>query len=156
LNSLTATIEKAEEELAKQPNDVDLTMRVAELNHRAGNVERTVELMGRACALRPEEPYASAALAWLLATNPDDTVRKGSRAVVLAQSAVRATEGKVPELIDILAAALAEAGRPEAAVETAERAAALARETSSPNAAAIERRLARHRAGKPIRSVPDR
>ncbi|UCD75936.1 MAG: fused MFS/spermidine synthase [Phycisphaerales bacterium] len=72
----------------------------------------------------PGQADLSLRLAWVLATSPDDTVRDGSRAVDLARSA---TEGSTdPRGLDILAAALAEAGRFEEAVEVAERAATLA------------------------------
>ena len=48
------------------------------------------------------------------------------------------------------------AGRKEPAIEVSKRAVALAKETSSPNLAVIEARLAKHEKGEPIRSIPDR
>jgi len=156
VKALKEALEKGEADLARQPGDVDLTLRVAELNHQAGELSRTVVLLGRACALNPKQPWCAASLAWLLATNPDDSIRDGPRALLLAETAIRLTEGEVPELLDILAAALAEAGQPEAAIDTAKRALALAKETASPNTAMIERRLRRHEKGQPIRAIADR
>ena len=49
-------------------------------------------------------------LAWILATAPDENVRRPKEAVALASAAVSATAGEVPELLDILAAAQAASG----------------------------------------------
>ena len=64
--------------------------------------------------------------AWMLATNPNASVRNGAEAVELAQRAVELSGGREPAILDTLAAAYAEAGRFPEAVKTAQRAAALA------------------------------
>ncbi len=53
---------------------------------------------------------AQGRLAWILATAPDENVRRPKEAVALAAAAVSATAGEVPELLDTLAAAQAAAG----------------------------------------------
>jgi 2-methylcitrate dehydratase PrpD len=68
------------------------------------------------------------ALAWCLATCPDADLRDGAEAVRLAEAACSATEQKVAELLDTLAAAYAEAGRFEDAVKAARQAIKLAEE----------------------------
>jgi Flp pilus assembly protein TadD len=65
----------------------------------------------------PSDPPLADALAWLLATCPDARYRNGTEAVRLAESACRATDNGVPRFVATLAAACAEAGRFEQAVE---------------------------------------
>jgi len=156
LGAIRKALKESEAALSKEPGSVNLTLQTAELNHRLGNLERTVNLLARACSLDPTQMHPAAGLAWLLATNPDDSIRDGARAIVFAEAAVRISEGDVPEVFDILAAALSEAGRKKPAIEVSKRAVALAKEVSSPNLAVIEARLAKHEKGEPIRSLPDR
>ena len=55
-------------------------------------------------------------LAWLQATCPEATLRNGVEAIKHAQHANQLTGGRLPDMLDTLAAAYAEAGRfPEAA-----------------------------------------
>ncbi len=62
-------------------------------------------------------------LAWLLATSPDERLRDGPRAVELARRVNELSGGQVPQILDTLAAALAETGRFEEAEPLAEQAA---------------------------------
>ncbi|MEO5762135.1 MAG: tetratricopeptide repeat protein, partial [Vicinamibacteria bacterium] len=64
---------------------------------------------------------------WILATDPDDRVRDGAHAVVLAQRAVDLTQGRDAEALDCLAAALAERGEFAEALRTNETAIGIAR-----------------------------
>ncbi len=64
--------------------------------------------------------------AWVLATNPDASVRNGIEAVKLAERAMKFSGGKDPDVLDTLAAAYAEAGRFPEAIETARQAFTLA------------------------------
>ena len=72
--------------------------------------------------LDPKWPEHAAAVAWQKATAHDPNQRNGVAAVQLAEEASEARQGRRPELLDILAAALAEVGRFDQAVATAERA----------------------------------
>ena len=54
-------------------------------------------------------------MAWLRATHPDASLRDGRAAVRFAEQACIATDFKDPSKLDTLAAALAEAGRFDAA-----------------------------------------
>ncbi len=67
------------------------------------------------------------ALAWVLGTSPDISMRNGEVAVKLAQQANRFSNFVNPEVLQILAAAYAEAGQFKDAVETAQKALSLAR-----------------------------
>ena len=65
-------------------------------------------------------------LAWLLATCPDEGIRDGHRAVLLAEDVSSATLHLSVLALDVLAAAYAETGRYDDAVRTATRALKLA------------------------------
>lgn len=102
--------------------------------------------------LKPDDPGLMSNLAWILAANPNATVRDGIEAVQLAEHAFQLTGHKEVELLDVLAAAYAEAGRFPEAVATAEAAATLAKSGNQSAAAReIESRLALYRACQPYR-----
>jgi tetratricopeptide (TPR) repeat protein len=92
--------------------------------------------------VNPAELLALGQLAWVLATCPDASVRNGAEALELARRAVEIGGGQEPQLLDILAAALAESGQFEQAARTAEQARqfALQRRDAAFAAAAEKRR----------------
>ena len=59
--------------------------------------------------------------AWLLATNPNASIRDGAEAVILACRAAELSGSKTPEILGTLAAAYAEAGRFAEAAATAQK-----------------------------------
>jgi tetratricopeptide (TPR) repeat protein len=65
-------------------------------------------------------------LAWALSTCPDASLRNGAKAIELAQKADQLAGGMNPIFIRTLAAAYAETGRFNDAIETAQRALQLA------------------------------
>jgi len=73
----------------------------------------------RAVSLKPDQSSYRNQLAWLLATCPQDNIRDGAKAVEHATRACELTDWKDGNLLDTLAAALAEAGRFAEAVEYA-------------------------------------
>lgn len=75
-------------------------------------------------------------LAWELATSADGSVRNGKEAIVLAERALGATNGRSPQLADALAAAQAETGDFASALRTAGYAINLARQVNEPSLAA--------------------
>ncbi len=89
--------------------------------------------------------------AWLLATHPDDTLRNGARAVSLAEQAAFVLGRPDPGLLDVLAAAYAEAGRRDDAVAAARQALELALRSDSPHAAGIRQRLELYEQGQAYR-----
>ena len=93
---------------------------------RQGNHKTAVNALRTSLELSPGRVMTLNELAWLLATSPDDMVRNGSEAVRFAQEACRITRRENPNLLDTLAAAYAETGRFNYAVETAREAMQLA------------------------------
>ena len=88
---------------------------------------------------------------WLLATTPDAQLRNGARAVELGEQACRLTDFKQPLLMGTLVAAYAEAGKFIEAVQTAEKAIALASAQNNQELAQKNRELLElYRAGKTV------
>lgn len=82
-----------------------------------------------ALKLDPAWPPACNNLAWTLATAKKPELRDGVEAVKLAELAVKATDGRIPQLLGTLAAAHAEAGQFDEAASTIRKALALAEST---------------------------
>jgi tetratricopeptide (TPR) repeat protein len=76
----------------------------------AADFERVIEL-------NPDSAMGQNGLAWLLSTAPDNKVRDGRRAIVAATKACELTEWKNGGYLDTLAAAYAEVGEFDKAVE---------------------------------------
>jgi len=107
--------------LSIQPDNAEIhtalglvALRRGLLREAIGHYEKAVE------ALRPS-PAAANNLAWILSTWPDASFRDGPRAVELARQAVQLSEGKNSIFLRTLAAAYAEAGRFNDAIEAANR-----------------------------------
>ena len=66
--------------------------------------------------IEPGDLQNQRALAWLLATNPDSSVRNGKEALALSEQIVTATNSQVPLFLLTLAVSLAETGDFENAV----------------------------------------
>jgi tetratricopeptide (TPR) repeat protein len=94
-------------------------------------------------------------LAWLLATNEAASAEERDAAVSLAREQCGPGDCDSLEALDLLAAALAGAGRYAEAVSAAERALARAGDHPSGRRAAIESRLTLYRAGHPFRGPVD-
>jgi tetratricopeptide (TPR) repeat protein len=112
-----------------------------------------VKQYSRALELKPDLAAALNELAWLLATNPDDTLRNGPRAVALAERARDLSGGKDPRLWGTLAAAYAESGQYQAAVKTQTEAIRLAQGGEPNLLQGMRLRLGHYQAGRPWREL---
>jgi Flp pilus assembly protein TadD len=109
-----------------------------------------------ALAQDPRWPGLIASQAWLLATKESPRSVDGRHAVELAEQASQAAEGGDPRLLDILAAAYAQAGDFDRAIATANTAAGQAKAAGSPDLARIiEGRIALYRSHKPFHQWSD-
>jgi tetratricopeptide (TPR) repeat protein len=104
---------------------------------RQGRVEQAIVHYQAALRVQPGLAEAQNNLAWLRATQEDPKNRDGEEALRLARSAVQITRGKNPSMLDTLAAALAETGRFDEAMETAEQARLLALSLNQAQVAAV-------------------
>ena len=92
------------------------------------------------------------AMAYMLATNPNASIRNGAEAVALARRTVELSGGREPAFLDTLAAAYAEAGQFTDAVRTARQAADLAaRQNKAALAESIRAKIPLYQAGTPFR-----
>jgi tetratricopeptide (TPR) repeat protein len=90
--------------------------------------------------------------AWVLSTSADDSLRNGSEAVPLAEHAVQLTSAHEPAILGTLAAAYAETGRFDKAIEFEQRAADLATQQGNTQlAASLGKRLTLFQEKTPIR-----
>lgn len=89
-------------------------------------------------------------LAWLLSTCPDPELRDGKRAVALLQPVI----DQSPQMLDTLAAAYAETGDFEQAVELQQKAIAALAKTADGRLPDFVGRLLAYRAGRPWRDPP--
>ena len=107
-----------------------------------------------AIRLDPWDPKAYKGRAWLWATCPDEKYRDGKRAVESATRACKLTDWKVADYLDTLAAAWAEAGDFDAAVEWQENALGILAKNDEQNRKDFEARLTLYRAKKPYHEEP--
>ncbi len=87
--------------------------------------------------------------AWLAATCPDEKYRDAGLAIAYAQRAAELTQGKVWEVLDTLAAAQAESGDYEAAMQTSQQALTLGSDAAIHGG--VRDRMTLYQAGKPYR-----
>jgi tetratricopeptide (TPR) repeat protein len=137
--------------LRQDPRCADGYYNRGHLQQKRGHFRAARTDYEKAIALRPEESMYRNQLAWLLATCPLDDVRDGAKAVEHATRGCELTQWKDGNLLDTLAAALAESGRFAEAVEQAHKGEALAPDNLRGD---IRSHIQRYRAGKPVRSEP--
>lgn len=113
-----------------------------------------VATLDRAIAANPNSARLLARAAWVLATSSDAAVRNGARAVEYAERAVRIQQGQDVAGLDTLAAAYAEAGQFDKALQTERAAVDLdARQGRSQLSGMLQAHLSSLQAGRPIRTL---
>jgi tetratricopeptide (TPR) repeat protein len=117
--------------------------------------ERALKVLAKrreALHSRPSDVMFLNDTAWMLATNPNASIRRGADALGLAARASHLCGGHNPAVLDTLAAAYAEAGRFSDAARTAAEAARLATAAGDRTLAEkIRARLELYRGGRPYR-----
>ncbi len=137
-----------------EPNNVGARNTFGVLLVQKHQTRAAIEQWESALALNPNDGNAQSNLAWVFATAPDASLRNGTRAVELAERALRFAGGINPILYRTLAAAYAEAGRFDDAIATAERGQALAeREGNRELADEFTAVLAGYRQHQPFRDA---
>ncbi len=125
------------------------------LLYQRGRIPEAIAQFDQAVRSEPENRLALNRMARGLATSPEASVRNGPQAVELAQRAANLPGGRVPMILDTLAAAYAESGRFSEAVQTAERALALAsRQNNAALADVLRDRIKLYQSGSPYRETP--
>ncbi|MDP3071582.1 MAG: tetratricopeptide repeat protein [Opitutaceae bacterium] len=136
---------------APENERIGLCIATAGTFYNRGQHAWAIRLYRHALTLR-RTPEVLAYLSWILGSSWHDNLRDGKEALELAQEALRA-DANSPTALNALAAALAETGRFQEAIEAAERATVNARLRGETAAAQIfEQRLQHLRGGKPLRN----
>lgn len=119
---------------------------------RTGRRARAAEALREALRLEPQSWISVRTLAWILATSRDDALRDGAEALRLANALCSSSPRPKPRQQEVLAAALAEVGRYEEAVQVSEEAARAAERAGEGRLArAIRARAALYAQGRPFR-----
>jgi tetratricopeptide (TPR) repeat protein len=117
---------------------------------KRSDYKKAISDITKAIEIAPMSVRANTGLAWIMATCPDKKYRNGMRAVELAEKALRINE--VDYVLNTLAAAYAEAGRFQEAVESQEKAIEKLKESGNlKDMLKYEKRLQSYKAGKPWR-----
>ena len=128
---MAEAITNLETAMRLQPNDAATHVTLAHALMKNGQANEAAAELKRALQLEPDKVSALNSLAWLFATAADDSVRDGKRAVQLAERANVLAGNNNPAILHTLAAAYAEAGRFDEAMQTARRAMKLASRTDN-------------------------
>ena len=117
-----------------------------------GRFDEALSQFREAVQIQPNDAEARKNLAWLRATCPQASLRNGAEAIEQARRADQLCGSRRPDVLDVLAAAYAEAGRFPEAVTTARKALELTRQQNQGALAdALRVRLALYEAEKPYR-----
>ena len=136
--------------LESHPDDALAHSNLAVALAHQGKTEEAIPHYQKAIQLKPDSPEGLNNLAWLLATHPSAEFRNGPEAVTLAERACQLTRGANLPMLSTLAAAYAEAARFPDAVNTQQKACALAAAQGQGSLAdRFQRRLELYRSGQP-------
>jgi len=138
--------------LHRDPSRVETRNQLATAMVRKGRYDEAIRLLREGLRTQPLQVSLANNLAWILATCPQDDLRRGDEAVSWAEKVCQASGGDDPILLDSLAAAYAEVGRFEQAVAVAQRAADLAASKGdSERLGRLQERLDLYRRGQAYR-----
>jgi len=125
-----------------EPTSADYRYWLAMNQQSQGKARDAVESYAKLLELRPGNPAALNNIAWICGTSADATVRNGARAVELLRPLAEKPDCDA-NVLDTFAAAYAEAGQFDRAVETAEKAIAKARDVAMPASAIADMEMRR-------------
>jgi tetratricopeptide (TPR) repeat protein len=138
--------------LELQPNVMEAHIQLGNIFLQNKDERRAIEHYEAALKVSPSSPIAQTDLAWALASASDRSLRDRRRAVELAEAANRSFGGKDAITLHALAAAYAENGEFEKAIEIARRALQLAlKQRDSALADQLRREIKLYGAGSPYR-----
>jgi len=148
---LTEAIHHFRQSLLVGPGDGGALYNLANALTVRGDRTEAVAFYWRALEAQPDAPAPFAELAWILATDPDPTLRDPTEAVRLAERAAQLTGHQDAQALDSLAAAYAAVGRFGQAETTARAALALLLPTQNELTGAVRQRVELYADGRPYR-----
>jgi len=117
--------------IALAPDDADARIDLGQSLWELGRYSESIDAYTQAATRRPNDLEISRELAWALATCPEDGLRDGDRALILAQRLCEQSQFQNPMHLETLAAAQAATGSFDAADETAGQALSIVESTLS-------------------------
>ena len=133
------------------PDNESVHVNLANAFLQKGGVDQAIAHFQNALQIEPADMEVQNNLAWLLATCAQASLRNGNKAVELARQANELAGGKNPVILGTLAAAFAEAGRFGDAVQSAQKAIALAQAAGRQDLAGrLNSQLQFYEAGRPF------
>lgn len=150
--NLDGAITNFQETLRIKPNWAEAHYNLGNALIGKGETEEAMAHYEKAIEIEPDYSDAQNNLAWLLATSPEGSLRDGNKAVKLARHANQITGGHDLDILGTLAAAYAEAGKFSDAVQSAQKAIALAQATGQQNQVSqLNKELERYESKLPFR-----
>jgi protein O-mannosyl-transferase len=149
------SIEQSEEALRIRPNDANGQNNLGLALLQLGKTKDAATHLEKALRIDPRLMNAEVNLAWVLATSSDGSLRNGARAVQLSEDVMNRAGHPNAIVLRTLAAAYAEAGRFNDAINAAQQAIEIARATGNNGLAGdLENNIAAYQQNQPIRSGP--
>jgi tetratricopeptide (TPR) repeat protein len=148
LGNTAGALADVEAALRIAPDNVSAYCSRGKFREEAGNYHLALEDYIEAVRLDPDDSLALNNLAWIMATAPDRELRDGRRAVTAAMRAVELDEEQDWISIDTLAAAFAEVGKFNEAIQSETEALRLAPRDEHPD---LQARLELYKAKQPYR-----
>ncbi len=119
---------------------------------RLGRTAEAIDVFRRGLINVPNDVHISIRLAWLLSTSSQASLRDGAEALRIAKAACERTNYRMPQALDVLAAAHAEEGRYDRAIALVTQAHDLANSADRPDLASmILSRLNVYKSKRPFR-----
>lgn len=147
------TVQHYEQALTCQPFDPSPVTELAAYYLTQKKPSEALRVLRLGAGKAPDNVGILTALAELLSTSPDDSVRDGSEAVEVAQKAADATKHKSPRVLRVLATALAENGKFDNALKVAQQARAMAEQRRMQQVAQqVQRDISQYEKKQPVRA----
>jgi tetratricopeptide (TPR) repeat protein len=152
IESMTTVLDREPENTAVLRSRGDALLAVGDHEEAISDFQRALKFIEKDADATDAEMYGILNnLSWVMATSPNDEVRDGKRAVEYAKRAVEITEESMPHILSTLAAAHAENGNMEKAIQWSTKAVELGREEDNEQLEQLEQELDSYKAGKPWR-----
>jgi len=123
---ISETIASWQKSLKKDPNQPELHEKLGNFFYSRGDIQKTIYHWEMALHLKGDQADLLNNLAYVIASQTDETLKDPKKAIQLANRACELTEFKKPGILDTLAVAYAADGRFTEAIETIQKAIELA------------------------------
>ncbi len=152
IESMTSVLDREPDNTAVLRSRGDALLAVGDHEDAIADFQRALKFIEKDADATDAELYGVLNnLSWVMATSPNNDVRDGKRAVEYAKRAVEITEESMPHILSTLAAAHAENGNMEKAIQWSTKAVELGREEDNEQLEQLEQELESYKAGKPWR-----